>query len=251
MSVPISVKRRRGAQAEAGSPTLRIGGVTPFSASDYPGQLAAVVFVQGCPWRCGYCHNPHLQPRPAEPPLSWSSVRALLQRRIGLIDAVVFSGGEPTLDAALPDAMREVRDMGYRIGLHSGGIYPEALAEALPLADWVGLDVKAPFDLRYDRITRTPGSAAAAMASLRALLASGVRYECRTTVHPALLTLDDMRELARELAALGVAEYAVQMFRPQGCARDELKALGVAPFPAEALLEEISGMFTSCTLRKA
>src|SRR2546425_1022480 len=81
----------------------KVGGVTPFSATDYPGKLAAVIFIQGCPWRCGYCHNPHLQLRTGASLLRWPQVIDLLQRRVGLIDAVVFSGGEPTTDPALGD----------------------------------------------------------------------------------------------------------------------------------------------------
>ena len=71
---------------------LRLGGLTRLSASDYPGKLAAVVFCQGCAWRCGYCHNAHLQPRRGREEIAWSDVLAFLQRRRGLLDAVVFSG---------------------------------------------------------------------------------------------------------------------------------------------------------------
>lgn len=77
---------------------LKVGGLVPFTATDYPGQFAAVVFVQGCPWRCGYCHNPHLQPRSQPAEIEWDALLAFLARRVGLIDAVVFSGGEPSID---------------------------------------------------------------------------------------------------------------------------------------------------------
>ena len=87
---------------------LKVGGVAPFTATDYPGQLAAVLFVQGCPWRCGYCHNTHLQPRTREGAVSWAKVMSFLARRVGLIDAVVFSGGEPTSDPALARLFRPV-----------------------------------------------------------------------------------------------------------------------------------------------
>ena len=76
---------------------LRIGGLTPLSTTDYPGQLAAAVFCQGCPWRCGYCHNPHLIPATVKQGIDWVEVMRFLERRRGLLDAVVFSGGEPTL----------------------------------------------------------------------------------------------------------------------------------------------------------
>ena len=114
---------------------LKVGGVTPFSATDYPGKLAAVVFVQGCPWRCGYCHNPHLQPRSGDVLVPWADVLALLRRRVGLVDAVVFSGGEACMDPALKRAMQDVRALGFDVGLHTACIYPQRLTEVLPLVD--------------------------------------------------------------------------------------------------------------------
>jgi anaerobic ribonucleoside-triphosphate reductase activating protein len=210
-----------------GSKGLQVGGFTPFSATDYPGQLAAVVFVQGCPWACGYCHNPHLQPRLAHSPLAWTDVMARLRRRVGLLDAVVFSGGEPTMDPALADAMRDVRQLGFAVGLHTAGMYPRRLAEVLPLVDWVGLDIKA-LATGYDRITATPGSAEGVWHSLRAVLDSGVACECRTTVHPGLHSAQDILALAAQLRELGVPHYAVQSFRATGCASATLQATATA-----------------------
>lgn len=176
-----------------------------------------MVFCQGCPWRCRYCHNPHLIPREAEGLTSWSEVEAFLQRRRGLLDAVVFSGGEPTLQPGLAQACQTARALGFKVGLHTAGPYPERLAEVLPLVDWVGLDIKARFEM-YQAITGVPGSGARARESLDLLLAVGVSYEVRTTVHPALLDGAQALILARDLARLGVRNYAVQVFRPQGCA---------------------------------
>ena len=80
---------------------LRVAAVTPFTSIDYPGKLSAVVFVRGCPWRCVYCHNPWMQSRTPQPgDESWERVEKLLARRKGLLDAVVFSGGEPCVDPA-------------------------------------------------------------------------------------------------------------------------------------------------------
>lgn len=228
---------------------LKIGGLTSFSATDYPGMISAVVFVQGCPWRCGYCHNPHLQPRLADSPLERSRIHALLERRIGLIDAVVFSGGEPTMDPALPEAIAEVRAMGFKVGLHSGGIYPARLREVLPLIDWIGLDIKAPFDERYDRVTGTHGSARGALESLQAVLASGMDHECRTTVHPALLSETDIVELAHTLSGMGVEKYALQVFRAQSCDNDALKAATVSGYPGKDVVTKIAALFPNFTLR--
>ena len=158
---------------------LRIGGLTPLSASDYPDRLAAVVFCQGCAWRCHYCHNPHLLPRCGTSELPWPNVVSFLERRRGLLDAVVFSGGEPTLQAALPAAMREVKAMGYLVGLHTAGIAPRRLAQVLPLVDWVGMDLKASWEA-HSRVTGVPGSASPARRSRDLILASGVACEFHT-----------------------------------------------------------------------
>ena len=203
------------------SSSLRVGGLTPLSATDWPGMLAAVVFCQGCPWRCRYCHNPHLIPARGDGEVPWEDVLAFLRRRQGLLDGVVFSGGEPTAQAGLADAMREVRALGFRIGLHTGGAYPRRLAEVLPLVEWVGFDAKAPFD-RYAGITGIEGSGEPARESLALLLASEVEHEVRTTVHPALLDDAAVLALADELATRGVERQVLQPFRPQGCADAEL-----------------------------
>jgi pyruvate formate lyase activating enzyme len=158
---------------------LRIGGVTPLSASDYPDKLAAVLYCQGCAWRCSYCHNTHLIPRRSEKEIAWDGIIAFLQRRRGLLDAVVFSGGEPTLQPSLGEAMRDVKAMGYLVGLHTAGIVPKRLKQVLPLVDWVSMDLKAPFH-EHEQVTRVAGSGERAQRSMELLLASGVACELHT-----------------------------------------------------------------------
>lgn len=230
---------------------LKVGGVVPFTATDYPGKLAAVVFVQGCPWRCGYCHNPHLQARPKAGAIAWTTVLDWLARRVGLLDAVVFSGGEPTSDPGLESAIREVRDLGFHVGLHTGGIHPERLAAVLPWVNWVGLDIKAPFEA-YPRITRVAGSGAPARRSLELVLSHGVDHECRTTWHPGLLMDHEIRALADDLAHRGVTHYALQGFRPTGCADATLTGTCTswAAQPAvEGLVQHLKTLFPVFTWR--
>lgn len=243
----VAVPRLLAEVAPAAS--LKVGGLTKFTATDFPGKLAAVVFVQGCPWRCGYCHNPHLQTRTAHSPLDWAQVLALLQRRVGLIDAVVFSGGEPTIDAALEHAMVQVRALGFATGLHTAGAYPRRLAQVLPLVDWVGMDVKTSFQ-GYDGITRISDSGRHALASAQAVLASGVAHEFRTTVHPELHTEHEILALARTLSAMGVRHYALQVFRSTGCADEGLKTAATAGYPSAALLAQLAALFTRFSLRR-
>lgn len=191
---------------------LKIGGLARHSGVDWPGELVATVFLQGCPWRCSYCHNAHLLPADAEHLIAWSDVRSFLESRRGLLDGVVFSGGEPTMQPKLIEIMRDVRDMGFKIGLHSGGPFPEIFKQLLPLLSWVGFDVKAAF-ADYDRITGRKGSGEAALRSLKYLIESGVSFQARTTVHPALLSDRDMERLLADLAALGVHRHETQIYR--------------------------------------
>ena len=180
---------------------LRIGGLTPLSASDYPHKLAAVVFCQGCAWRCRYCHNPHLLGKRSTGEIPWASVVGFLQRRKGLLDAVVFSGGEPTLQACLPSAMQEVKALGYLVGLHTAGIVPRRLATVLPLVDWVSMDVKASWQ-EHAAITGVRGSGARARESYELILASGVACEFHT-VASGKETLRELRSRSEPRQACG------------------------------------------------
>lgn len=245
----ISVNPACARQPEQGLHVLRVGGLVPLTTTDYPGQLAAVVFCQGCAWQCGYCQNPHLIPN-GQADRSWPETLAFLQRRQGLLDAVVFSGGEPTMQGGLGEAMQQVQGLGFRVGLHSAGVYPERLEKVLPLTDWVGLDIKAPF-AAYERITHVPGSGARALASAKAVLASGTAHEFRTTVHPALLQPEDLLTLAQELAEMGVRNYVVQEFRPAGCADAMLCDSTTYGFLKDDLLAEIGARFECFSVRRA
>ncbi len=229
--------------------SLKVGGVTPFTATDFPGLLAAVVFVQGCPWRCGYCHNTHLQPRTRTGAVNWPDVMRFLERRVGLVDGVVFSGGEPTADPALAGAIADARALGFKIGLHSAGTHPRRFEHVLPLVDWVGFDAKAPFE-DYERVTRIPDSGAQARRALAALLASGVAYECRTTAHPSLLPDAGLLRLARMLSDMGVRKYVVQVFRKQGSRDASLNAVGISGYPSEDTLRLLRDAFPLFEVRR-
>jgi pyruvate formate lyase activating enzyme len=209
MSAPTS--KQMSAPMSAPAQALRIGGLTPLTSVDYPGELAAVVYCQGCPWRCPYCHNGHLLDASVADAdqLGWPDVMALLKARSGLLDAVVFSGGEPTAQSALADAMAEARALGFKIGLHTGGSYPQRLQTLLPLIDWVGLDIKALCD-DYPRVTGVPGSGEAAWQSLALLLEAGIALEVRTTPMPGLDDDAYLERLMQRLADAGVRNYVLQ-----------------------------------------
>jgi pyruvate formate lyase activating enzyme len=137
---------------------------------------------------------------------------AFLRRRRGLLDAVVFSGGEPTLQTRLLGAVRDVKALGFQVGLHTAGAYPARLERVLPLLDWVGMDIKAPFG-QYEQLTGVPGSGVRALRSARLLLESGVAHEFRTTVDALLCEGNALIVLGQSLAALGVKRYVLQECR--------------------------------------
>lgn len=225
------------------SPVLKVGGLSRFSATDWPGKLVAVVFVQGCPWACGYCHNPHLQSRATPAALPWQQVLDWLQRRTGLLDAVVFSGGEPTLDPALPQAIAAVRALGFSVGLHTAGMYPRALRAVLPQLDWVGFDAKA-LPEYYAAVTQVRDSGAPVQESLQALLDSGVDYEVRTTLQPGLHDGAHVQALAQWLGARGVQHFALQQFRATGCANEQPGAHWQPDSPLQADLQARFARYT-------
>lgn len=187
-----------------------IGGMVPFPSVDWPLRLAAVLFLAGCPWRCHYCHNPHLQTRTGR--YSWSELLAWLGRRRGLLEGVVFSGGEPLSEPQLERMIVTTKEMGFDVALHTAGIYPKRLAQVLPYLDWVGLDVKTHAS-GHDKLTGRPRSHAPMNACLDMLIAWQGNFECRTTWSPNWLSEDELLTLANDLAQRGVRRYAVQNHR--------------------------------------
>ena len=161
---------------------LSIAGVETFSMVDYPGQMSAVIFTQGCPWRCPFCHNAELQTIKTETGFVWKNFLKFLEERKGRLNAVVFSGGEPLMQDSLIEAIAEVKKIGdFKIGLHTGGYRPEMLKKVLPYVDWVGFDIKAPLEeSRYQEIIQV-NQLSKVKESLDLLLKSGKHFECRTT----------------------------------------------------------------------
>lgn len=194
---------------------LQIAGLTRLSTCDWPGNLVATIFLQGCPLACTYCHNPSILNPKQKGVITWEEVITFLSKRVGLLDGVVFSGGEPTMQNGLLEAMIEVKKMGFKVGLHTAGIYPRRFAIVLPACDWVGLDIKAPQGL-YEAVTGVKASAAKAFASLTLALESNVALQVRTTVDPMIMTPEDVAGLTITLKKLGVKEHVIQEVRTEG-----------------------------------
>lgn len=222
---------------------LQIAGLQPMSSVDWPGKLVATVFCQGCPWACPYCHN-HAIIDPRIPGvIAWDRVADLLQRRHGLLDGVVFSGGEATRQIALAQAMREVKDAGYLVGLHTAGPYPHRLSQLLDedLVDWVGIDVKAMPGDDYERVAMRQGAGEKAWESLRILLSHPeVAHEVRLTVYPD--GPRDGLEVATACREAGARSFALQQARGVG-APDGFRAEGPTwDGEVHALAESIRGL---------
>ncbi|OAM89737.1 anaerobic ribonucleoside-triphosphate reductase activating protein [Termitidicoccus mucosus] len=171
---------------------MRIGGYVPCSLGDFPGHIAAVIFTQGCNWRCPWCHNPALvYPKNFTAPLPEADILARLATRRGRLDGAVITGGEPTLHADLPDFIRRIRALGYRIKLDTNGSRPAVVRALLAarLIDYVAMDLKAPWP-RYDEAAGVAVDIAALKETIALLRESGTPHQLRTTRWPSLTEAD-------------------------------------------------------------
>ncbi|MCP5504865.1 MAG: anaerobic ribonucleoside-triphosphate reductase activating protein [Chlamydiales bacterium] len=230
---------------------LKVGGFIPFSMGDYPMHLSAVIFCQGCHWRCRYCHNPELQPFSQSKKgktFEWTRVLDFLKSRQNLLEAVVFSGGEPLLQSCLIDAVCEVKKLGFKIGLHTNGTSPSRFEKVLPHLDWVGFDIKAPVE-KYPKITGVPNSGDSAWQCLKQLLQAKIPYECRTTVHPKLHSIRDVRKMTQKLHQMGVRHYTIQQFRKKGCIDEKLTEERLPLTSDSKLTSQLGSLFDSFLIR--
>ena len=190
---------------------LSLGGVTPFSTSDWPGKLCAVLFMQGCPWRCAYCHNKEFQPHGTSV-YTLKDIETFLDARTNLLDGIVLSGGEPLAHRSLMTLVDTVTSRGFELGLHTGGYDTERLAALLPRLDWIGIDYKTTF-ARYHEIV---GGAAdqwskRVRASFELLARSGVPFEVRTTVDERHFDEALLEVCEKELSELGISSWILQV----------------------------------------
>ena len=168
-----------------------------------------------------------------------------------MLDAVVFSGGEPLVQDGLVDAIEEVKALGYKIGLHTGGYRPDRFAEVLKHVDWVGFDIKAPFDKeKYKAVTGGWGDVDKVLESLKHLIASGIAFECRTTCDPRFLTIDDLYQIADALKNMGVKEYYLQKYRKVPSDTDTSESHCLALVENEELLKYLRENFDIFEVRK-
>lgn len=191
---------------------LKAAGLVPFTTIDFPGRLAAVIFLQGCPLKCPFCHNYALQKEGTPTDTDWPEIDEFLKHRHKQLDGIVLSGGEPLKHKEIKELILKIKEIGYLVAVHTSGVYPDHLASVLPLLDWVGLDIKAPWE-KYDILTGRKEMVAKVQQSLNLLLASNIDFECRTTCDPRYLTKKDILSIATDLSGQGVKNYVLQRYR--------------------------------------
>lgn len=190
---------------------MKIAGLQKNSMVDYPCMLSAVVFTQGCNMNCGFCHNRCLIGTKQQELIEEEDFFVFLEKRKKLLDAVVISGGEPTLQADLPDFIDKVRKMGFLVKLDTNGTNPSLLKDLLDknLLDYVAMDVKAPF-CKYRQICCAPVDTAYIQKSIELLKESRIEYEFRTTYTPEL-DQQDILDITGTIR--GAKRYVLQQYR--------------------------------------
>lgn len=194
-------------------PEIQIGGLVPFTTIDYPGKLSAVLFLVGCPLRCAYCSNPHLL-SVGDGEYDTTRILEWLKNRVGKLEAVVFSGGEALMQGyALIEYMQQIRELGFKIGLHTNGFYPQLLEQAADVIDWIGLDFKATRE-KYPDLTGQNIAYDNMIKSLEIWRSTGKEFEVRITCDPRYIDKTDLMEIANILSGYSVKNIAIQKYVP-------------------------------------
>ena len=179
---------------------MLIAGLTPFTLTDFPGKVAAIVFTQGCNFRCPFCHNAKLLGAKADPGnlISEASVFSFLESRKGKLDGLVVTGGEPTLHNDLSEFLAKVKGMGFLTKLDTNGSRPEVVEKVIDagLADFIAMDLKAPLD-NYKRLAGVNVLQEKLLKSIELISKSGIAHQFRTTVVNKLLSDDDLERIKK------------------------------------------------------
>lgn len=235
---------------------MTLKGWQKTSIIEYPGKIATVVFTGGCNFRCPFCYNADLVERPQEiSDLPGQTVLQFLQKNRTLYQALVISGGEPTLHAELPEFMSEVKTLGLYTGLETNGTNPDMLGRLLEdgLVDYVAMDVKAPLHPEpYGKAAGLKGESQGLVEEVKQALgllkSTEAQVELRCTVVPRLHTREDILLLARQLQ--GHSKFVLQQFAPERALDPQLRT--EEPFKPEELREiyaKLADLFPLCEIR--
>jgi pyruvate formate lyase activating enzyme len=192
--------------------TLRLAGLQKTTLIDYPGKIGCVVFLSGCNFHCPYCHNPDLARGRLPDPISLDDLTAFLNQRQHLLDAVVISGGEPTLSPHIGDLCRSLRRLELAVKLDTNGSQPGVLARLINegLVDYIAMDIKTTPD-RYDTFTNLSDIGARITASIQCIMDHCRNYEFRTTCARPFIDETIIDEIGRMIE--GAELYVLQTFQ--------------------------------------
>ena len=209
---------------------MKFSGLQKVSLIDYPNKIASVLFTPGCNLRCPFCHNWRIIVDPKPPFLQEAAALEILEKRKRYVDAVVVTGGEPTMHKELPKFLAKLKARGFLVKLDTNGFYPEVLEECLPYVDYVALDVKTCLE-KY-KLLGTKDTAGL-MRTVEILKTGKVPYEFRTTAVPELVTAEDVKCIGEMVK--GAKTHALQQFVPQDTLDKRFEAL--KPYAPETIAE--------------
>ena len=227
------------------SMTLTIAGLQKMTLLDYPGHVACTVFLQGCNFRCPFCHNRDLLPGTGEAFMTAEEFLEFLKKRTGLLDAVCVSGGEPTLQKELPELLLAIKNLGYKVKLDTNGYRPEVLKALVEkgLVDYVAMDVKNSRDAYGETVGLSSPNMERIEESLRYLISGNVAYELRTTVVFQFHNEQTMDEMGRWLASLVPGKQPEKLYLQCFVARSSVLSDGLTP-PTQEQLQEYASILT-------
>ncbi|PKN69519.1 MAG: anaerobic ribonucleoside-triphosphate reductase activating protein [Deltaproteobacteria bacterium HGW-Deltaproteobacteria-12] len=193
---------------------MKIGGLQKVSLIDYPGLICATVFLQGCNFKCSYCHNPELvEPRLFQPCIKENEVLAFLHTRKGKLDSVTITGGEPTIQDDLALFIKQIKKMGFAVKLDTNGSQPQVIKALLEekLIDFIAMDIKGPLE-KYAGIAGVPVAGEKIKESVNSILKARIPHEFRTTIVQSQLAPNDIFKISALIT--GAEKYALQRFVP-------------------------------------
>lgn len=176
-----------------------IAGLQKMTLLDYPGKIACTVFLQGCNFRCPFCHNSGLLGGACATPIAEEELLTFLQKRIGLLDGVCITGGEPTLQKQLPELLRKIKALGYAVKLDTNGSDPDMLRLLAEegLIDYVAMDIKNSPQKYAEASGASRLSLEKIEQSIRFLISGALDYELRTTVVQELHSRQDFEQMGQ------------------------------------------------------
>lgn len=216
---------------------VKIAGLQPVSMLDWPGKLAAVVFLSGCNLRCPFCHNPELVLSPKKDRfLELDEVKQQLTLKQSWLDGVVVTGGEPTIHADITFLLKEFKALGLQIKLDTNGTAPELIKILIKqkLLDFIALDLKTKPET-YEKVVKKTEVGKQVAATVELIAQHNIAHEIRTTVVPQLISEEDLLELAKLLNFFGLKKYVLQQFNPQVVLDPDFKQ--IKPWPGDYLKE--------------